>query len=97
MGLFTLTAHWMACIYYALGRAERDHPANWINILSRDLSGKTGYANTTDTSDVSLTSCYLSAMYFALSSLTSVGFGNVAANTDAEKIFAVCFMLVGGK
>jgi DUF971 family protein len=36
-------------------------------------------------------------MYFTLSSLTSVGFGNVAANTNAEKAFAVCVMLVGGK
>jgi Ion channel len=27
--------------------------------------------------------------------LTSVGFGNVAPNTDAEKIFTICVMLVG--
>lgn len=102
MGLFTLSAHWLACIWYAIGRAQRaDHPANWINILSRDLSGKSGVSsgnpNTTDEFDVSLTHCYLSAMYFTLSSLTSVGFGNVAANTNAEKAFAVCVMLVGGK
>lgn len=92
MGLFTLTAHWLACIWYAIGRVERDQPANWINILSRDLSGKR--ANSTNDS---LTECYLSAIYFTLSSLTSVGFGNVSANTNAEKIFAVCAMLVGGK
>ena len=96
MGLFTLTAHWFACIYYALGRVERNHPANWINVLSRDLSGITNVTNTTDSYDPSLTECYLSAMYFALSSLTSVGFGNVAANTNAEKVFAICVMLVGG-
>ena len=100
MGLFSLTAHWLACIWYAIGRVQRDHPANWINVLSRDLSGKSdspGVHNTTDEADVSLTECYLSAMYFTLSSLTSVGFGNVAANTNAEKIFAICAMLVGGK
>ncbi|XP_048782732.1 potassium voltage-gated channel subfamily H member 4 isoform X3 [Lagopus muta] len=28
-------------------------------------------------------------------SLTSVGFGNVCANTDAEKIFSICTMLIG--
>jgi len=101
MGLFTLTAHWLACVWYAIGRAQRDdHPANWINVLSRDLSGKNEVSdalNTTEKTDVSLTDCYLTAMYFTLSSLTSVGFGNVAANTNAEKIFAVCVMLVGGK
>ncbi|XP_067386016.1 potassium voltage-gated channel subfamily H member 3 [Emydura macquarii macquarii] len=43
----------------------------------------------------SLRSSYLTSLYFALSSLTSVGFGNVSANTDAEKIFSICTMLIG--
>lgn len=32
-----------------------------------------------------------------MTSLTSIGFGNVAANTDLEKIFTVAMMLVGCK
>ena len=36
-------------------------------------------------------------MYFTFSSLTSVGFGNVSPNTNAEKIFSVIVMLVGCK
>ncbi|XP_043916567.1 potassium voltage-gated channel subfamily H member 8-like [Protopterus annectens] len=40
-------------------------------------------------------SSYITSLYFALSSLTSVGFGNVSANTDAEKIFSICTMLIG--
>lgn len=42
-------------------------------------------------------SAYIAALYFTLSSLTSVGFGNVCANTDAEKIFSICTMLIGGE
>lgn len=38
---------------------------------------------------------YVTALYFTFTSLTSVGFGNVAPNTDAEKIFTICVMLVG--
>ncbi|KAM9617244.1 voltage-gated inwardly rectifying potassium channel KCNH3 isoform 7-T7 [Morphnus guianensis] len=45
----------------------------------------------------SLRSAYITSLYFALSSLTSVGFGNVSANTDTEKIFSICTMLVGGE
>lgn len=45
----------------------------------------------------SLRSAYITSLYFALSSLTSVGFGNVSANTDSEKIFSICTMLVGGE
>lgn len=45
----------------------------------------------------SLQSRYITALYFTFTSLTSVGFGNVAPNTDAEKIFTICVMLVGCK
>ena len=45
----------------------------------------------------SVRSSYVTSLYFALSSLTSVGFGNVSANTDAEKIFSICTMLIGGE
>ncbi|XP_046852786.1 potassium voltage-gated channel subfamily H member 6-like isoform X1 [Xenia sp. Carnegie-2017] len=98
MGLFALSAHWFACIYYVIGRNEREHHANWINVLSRGLSGtscNTHHNITRLTLNVSMTQSYLSAMYFTVSSLTSVGFGNVAANTNAEKAFAICVMLVG--
>lgn len=46
---------------------------------------------------VSPQSRYITALYFTFTSLTSVGFGNVAPNTDTEKIFTVCVMLVGCK
>ena len=39
---------------------------------------------------------YITALYFTCSSLTSVGFGNVSANTTPEKIFSICTMLIGG-
>ena len=48
-------------------------------------------------SDLEISLSYVTALYFTCSSLTSVGFGNVAANTSAEKIFCVAAMLVGGK
>ena len=41
-------------------------------------------------------SAYISALYFTCTSLTSVGFGNVSANTNAEKIFSIIAMLIGG-
>ena len=29
--------------------------------------------------------------------MTSVGFGNIAAETDNEKIFSICMMIVAGR
>lgn len=48
-------------------------------------------------SNISQGESYITALYFTFSSLTSVGFGNVSANTSYEKIFCVIMMLIGGK
>ena len=40
---------------------------------------------------------YITALYYACTSLTTVGFGNVSANTRAEKIFSVVVMIIGGE
>uniref|UniRef100_A0A8D0BE73 Voltage-gated inwardly rectifying potassium channel KCNH3 n=1 Tax=Salvator merianae TaxID=96440 RepID=A0A8D0BE73_SALMN len=74
-------------------------------LVQRNSSGEDDSANRTSPSlngsswelfgGPSLRSSYITSLYFALSSLTSVGFGNVSANTDSEKIFSICTMLVG--
>lgn len=68
--------------------------AGWLHELGRRLEKP--YLNST-VGGPSVRSAYIASLYFTLSSLTSVGFGNVCANTDAEKIFSVCTMLIGGK
>jgi potassium voltage-gated channel Eag-related subfamily H protein 8 len=56
------------------------------------LSNKLGYEDNNNLTDFS---SYITALYFTTSSLTSVGFGNVSANTDAEKVFSILIMLIG--
>lgn len=48
-------------------------------------------------SDISNVEAYVTALYYTFTSLTSVGFGNVSANTTAEKVFTIVMMLIGGK
>jgi hypothetical protein len=43
-----------------------------------------------------LASLYVSSLYYCLTSLTTIGFGNISPNTTAEKIFGSIFMIVGG-
>ncbi|XP_055631731.1 potassium voltage-gated channel subfamily H member 6 isoform X3 [Toxorhynchites rutilus septentrionalis] len=96
MATFALIAHWLACIWYAIGNAERPQMKNkigWLDALA-DATQEYYYANNTG-GGPSIKSRYVTALYFTFTSLTSVGFGNVAPNTDAEKIFTICVMLVG--
>ncbi|NXA55723.1 KCNH4 protein, partial [Nothocercus julius] len=98
MSVFALLAHWMACIWYVIGRAEmqssdrRTWEIGWLHELGKRLEAP--YVNSS-VGGPSIRSAYIASLYFTLSSLTSVGFGNVCANTDAEKIFSICTMLIG--
>ncbi|XP_049543348.1 potassium voltage-gated channel subfamily H member 6 isoform X1 [Anopheles darlingi] len=96
MATFALIAHWLACIWYAIGNAERPllkAKIGWLDALAQDTQ-EYYFPNNTG-GGPSVKSRYVTALYFTFTSLTSVGFGNVAPNTDAEKIFTICVMLVG--
>ncbi|XP_040913012.1 potassium voltage-gated channel subfamily H member 8 [Toxotes jaculatrix] len=158
MSMFALLAHWMACVWYFIGRREIESPGSWDigwlhelakrlgspyflsplttlvpstisslpanssssqwNVSGSEVGGQSSwnssqyYGNVSGGESVSGTgtgggslgvlgggpsmrSSYVTSLYFALSSLTSVGFGNVSANTDSEKIFSICTMLIG--
>ncbi|XP_068161061.1 potassium voltage-gated channel subfamily H member 4 [Antennarius striatus] len=96
MSVFALLAHWMACIWYMIGRKEIETNQNWEIGWLHELGKRLEMPYTNGTvGGPTVRSSYIAALYFTLSSLTSVGFGNVCANTDAEKIFSICTMLVG--
>ena len=42
-----------------------------------------------------IASAYISSLYYCMSSLTTCGFGNIAPNTTAEKLFSCVTMLLG--
>ncbi|CAL7950753.1 unnamed protein product [Xylocopa violacea] len=92
MLFFILVAHWLACIWFVIAEKERlkndnDWDLGWIHILAERL--KISVDNVTHAES------YITALYFTCSSLTSVGFGNVSANTFSEKFFSICTMLIG--
>ncbi|XP_077407895.1 voltage-gated inwardly rectifying potassium channel KCNH6 isoform X2 [Vanacampus margaritifer] len=94
MCTFVLIAHWLACIWYAIGFVERPYTeTGWLDNLAEQL-GKT-YNDNDSGSGPSVKDKYVTALYFTLSSLTSVGFGNVSPNTNSEKIFSICVMVIG--
>ncbi|ESO08636.1 hypothetical protein HELRODRAFT_128997, partial [Helobdella robusta] len=96
MAMFTVLAHWLACVWYFLGREELlQHPANWTVGWLYQLAEKLDEPIVNKTNLPPISVSYVSALYFTCTSLTSVGFGNVSPNTTAEKIFSVIAMLIG--
>ncbi|CAI5446203.1 unnamed protein product [Caenorhabditis angaria] len=112
MATFALIAHWLACIWYAIGHAELTQGVGegvkdlreytWLYQLSKQLAVPYSVVNGTDPANKSiviqgpsLRSRYVTSLYFTLSTITSIGFGNVSANTDSEKIFTIIMMILG--
>ncbi|KAJ3601300.1 hypothetical protein NHX12_032272 [Muraenolepis orangiensis] len=100
MCTFALIAHWLACIWYAIGNMERTGSARvgvmkigWLDNLAEQIGKQ--YNDSDLASGPSIKDKYVTALYFTFSSLTSVGFGNVSPNTNPEKIFSICVMLIG--
>ncbi|XP_072330327.1 voltage-gated inwardly rectifying potassium channel KCNH7-like isoform X3 [Scyliorhinus torazame] len=96
MCIFALIAHWLACIWYAIGNVERPylvHKIGWLDSLGQQIEKRYNVSDTS--SGPSIKDKYVTALYFTFSSLTSVGFGNVSPNTNSEKIFSICVMLIG--
>uniref|UniRef100_A0A672RRL5 Potassium voltage-gated channel subfamily H member 1-like n=1 Tax=Sinocyclocheilus grahami TaxID=75366 RepID=A0A672RRL5_SINGR len=103
--VFGLAAHWLACIWYSIGDYEVIDEANnmvrrdsWLYLLGESVG--TPYCfNASGTGKweggPSKDSVYITSLYFTMTSLTSIGFGNIAPTTDGEKIFAVAMMMIG--
>lgn len=95
--VFSLVAHWLACIWNAIGSSEHKKavPNSWLTALA--INNEEPFNKTANLYGPSLRARYLTSLYFTLTCLTSVGFGNVSANTDFEKLFTIISMLIGGK
>uniref|UniRef100_A0A1I8BEB9 Potassium voltage-gated channel protein eag n=1 Tax=Meloidogyne hapla TaxID=6305 RepID=A0A1I8BEB9_MELHA len=104
---YVLVAHWMACIWYVIGEYEarnKFHFLNeqtladgWLIRLSYDLkmpfnSSASNLSRLIGGPDK--THCYVSSLYFTMSCMSTVGFGNIASTTMNEKIFGICMMII---
>ncbi|XP_062981635.1 potassium voltage-gated channel subfamily H member 1 [Elgaria multicarinata webbii] len=102
--VFGLAAHWLACIWYSIGDYEVINEdkntirnESWLYQLGESIGSPYQLNMTTGKWEggPSKDSVYISSLYFTMTSLTSVGFGNIAPTTDGEKIFAVAMMMIG--
>uniref|UniRef100_A0AAY4B6I8 Potassium voltage-gated channel subfamily H member 5 n=1 Tax=Denticeps clupeoides TaxID=299321 RepID=A0AAY4B6I8_9TELE len=103
--VFGLVAHWLACIWYSIGDYEViDELTNtiktdsWLYQLATSIGSPYRF-NTTGSGQweggPGKDSLYITSLYFTMTSLTTIGFGNIAPTTDGEKIFSVAMMMVG--
>ncbi|XP_076334897.1 potassium voltage-gated channel protein eag-like isoform X2 [Tachypleus tridentatus] len=100
---YMLVAHWLACIWFSLGRsdAENGFVFSWLWKLSNVTQTPFYFHISNESYETELVggppreTMYVTALYYTMTCMTSVGFGNVAAETDNEKAFTICMMIIG--
>ena len=72
--------HIAACLWCFIARVEIDSPNNWM--MRHELL------------DADVLSRYLTGLYWSFTTFSSVGYGDIYAGTNVERIFCVIWMLV---
>lgn len=78
--LILCLAHWLACLAYVIATNEPDVMRTWI--------GNYGIADATW--DIK----YVTALYWCTTTMVTIGYGDVKAVTDLERIFIVFSMVL---
>eukprot|EP00401_Gymnodinium_catenatum_P037725 CAMPEP_0117564000 /NCGR_PEP_ID=MMETSP0784-20121206/55798_1 /TAXON_ID=39447 /ORGANISM="" /LENGTH=714 /DNA_ID=CAMNT_0005361691 /DNA_START=42 /DNA_END=2186 /DNA_ORIENTATION=+ len=89
-----VTLHVMGCVWATLGNYQRGD--TWMeelyNLKDSRLHGSAGlFHNAVDSSLVT----YITSVYFALYTLTGIGYGDIGPSNAAEFIVLIAIMLVG--
>ena len=80
-------AHWMACLFYLIAATEAKEN-NWVTGYF-DVSAEDGLA-------IDKGSLYVASVYWAVATLSTLGYGDVIPATNAERLYAVAGTFVGG-
>ena len=79
--IFLFLQHITACIWIFIGRYDSESKATWI------YRGRFLEEEPFD--------LYMTAMYFSVTTVLTVGYGDICANNATEKIFCIVLMLIG--
>lgn len=82
-----LSVHWMGCVWTTLGYNQ--HGPTWLDDLEMDKPGSHGRGF------MGVMSTYFTSTYFALYTLTGIGYGDIVPTTASEYWFTVAMMLCG--
>merc|ERR550514_2102525 len=80
LGVIVLMSHWCACIWHLMGGVGEE--SNWIT--NKGLEGAPAYY------------LYTTSFYWAVMTLTTIGYGDVSAQNATEQLVAALIMLLGG-
>jgi hypothetical protein len=85
-----LSAHFLACFWIAVSKTSPDHTSWMFRYRDGDLDDAE-YFNEWNMSEQ-----YITAFYFAIMTMTTVGFGDIVPSSTPERLYMIAAMVVGG-
>ena len=79
--LLVVSVHWFACAYRLVAQLEDSRETNWL-------------VNYYGPAPVSTAEQYNSALYWAVTTMSSVGFGDIVPTTSAERVMTTSVIMV---
>lgn len=87
--IVSTTTHLAACIWHLVGCPSGSCPdSSWIGVESSRLE-------TVSNSSYASAAQYCDSLYWAMATMTTTGYGDFHAETDAERIFSIVAMIAG--
>lgn len=87
-----LLTHLMACIWIHIGR-QSDGTDGWVTAFVKDQRSSQNNEFLKDFDFV--VEIYANAFYFILTTITTVGYGDINGNTTPELLFSMCVEFIG--
>lgn len=89
--LMTFSCHLLACFWVLVGRYSLN--IGLVSWLESDINGHFIMKDTTGGKHVY--SIYLAAFYYSLTTMTSIGYGEITPTNNVERLFAVFLEIIG--
>jgi len=81
-GTIIIVAHWLTCGFYTVAHVEENlgYGPTWVELNRLH--------------DTDVTETYIAAFYWSITTMVSVGYGDIVPVTSAERVYTVIAMII---